>query len=95
MRTQCCGVMSFGQCTDCPLTVPIRPSQAILEQRASAILVRINALTENLERILSSFEGKTINYYTTKDIIETRTVLELTNINSALAEILQILKEPS
>ena len=94
MRTQCCGMMNLGQCTDCPLAVPIRPPSNE-EYRASVILARINALTENLERILSSFEGKTINYYTTKDIIETRTVLELTNINSALAEILQILKEPT
>lgn len=26
MRTQCCGVMTEGQCTDCPLTAPIRPT---------------------------------------------------------------------
>lgn len=25
MRTSCCGVMREGQCTDCPLTAPIRP----------------------------------------------------------------------
>ena len=25
MRTQCCGVMEDGQCTDCPQTAPTRP----------------------------------------------------------------------
>jgi len=25
MRTQCCGALASGQCSDCPLTVPMRP----------------------------------------------------------------------
>lgn len=25
MRTQCCGVLAYGQCSDCPFTVPVRP----------------------------------------------------------------------
>ena len=26
MRTQCCGIMHEGSCSDCPLTMPIRPA---------------------------------------------------------------------
>ena len=26
MKTECCETLAEGQCTDCPLTVPIRPS---------------------------------------------------------------------
>lgn len=90
MRTQCCASLAAGQCTDCPLTAPQRPSSFVLTSD-NLVVSREYVLAQHAE--IERLRERNIKLRTAIDLI--RETLQGSYVDDLLSIINRALKEPT